>query len=81
MSVYSDATFSVNQHDEDGDVLDECVLVHIGATLPRAVLEDIYRRIGDWLASGGSEDDPYIEHQLRYAERFLANDTEHTKKG
>lgn len=47
-------------------------ILAISPQLPRAVLEDIYRRIGDWLASGGSEDDPYIEHQLRYAERFLA---------
>lgn len=43
----------------------------IAAQLPREVLDDIYRRIGDWLASGGSEDDPYIEQQLRFAKRFL----------
>ncbi|RNB59477.1 hypothetical protein EDM57_04870 [Brevibacillus gelatini] len=35
MSVYSDATFSVNQYDKDGDVVDECVLVHIGTTILR----------------------------------------------
>ena len=35
------------------------------------ILEDVHRRIGDWLASGGKEDDPYIEQQLRYAKRFI----------
>ena len=39
--------------------------------LPMAILEDIHRRIGDWLASGGKENDPYIEQQLRYAKRFI----------
>lgn len=32
------------------------------------VLEDIVKRIGDWLLAGGSADDPYIEQQVRYAE-------------
>lgn len=39
--------------------------------LPLNVLLDIDRRIGDWLASGGSETDPYIEKQRRYARRFV----------
>lgn len=39
--------------------------------LPMPVLEDINKRIGDWLASGGKEDDPYVEQQLRYAIRFI----------
>lgn len=46
-------------------------ILDIASQLPRPVLDDIYRRIGDWLASGGSEDDPYIEQQLRFAKRFL----------
>lgn len=46
-------------------------ILAISALLPREVLDDIYRRIGDWLASGGSEEDPYIEQQLRYAKHFL----------
>lgn len=32
------------------------------------VLSDVDKRISDWLASGGSEEDPYIEQQVRYAE-------------
>jgi hypothetical protein len=46
----------------------------IAHKLPLFVLQDIHKRIGDWLASGGSEEDPYIEQQLRYAERFVKNE-------
>ena len=46
-------------------------LLKIADRLPIVILEDVYRRIGDWLASGGKEDDPYIEQQLRYAKRFI----------
>ncbi|MED1787602.1 hypothetical protein P4V47_08790 [Brevibacillus laterosporus] len=43
----------------------------IAGHLPLDVLLDINQRIGAWLASGGKEDDPYIQQQLRFAERFL----------
>ncbi len=39
--------------------------------LPILVLQDIDKRITDWLASGGTEDDPYIEQQLRFAKNYL----------
>lgn len=39
--------------------------------IPAEVLTDVYKRITDWMASGGKEDDPYIKQQLRYAERFV----------
>ena len=39
--------------------------------LPLEVVKDINERIRDWLASGGSIDDPYIEQQWRFASRFL----------
>lgn len=39
--------------------------------LPKEVLQDIDKRITDWIASGGKEDDLYIKQQLRFAERFI----------
>ena len=33
MSVYKDATFSVNHYDKDGDLVDDCIMVHIGRTI------------------------------------------------
>lgn len=41
------------------------------AKLPVEVVRDIEKRITDWLATGGVEDDPYIKQQFRYAENFL----------
>ena len=41
------------------------------AKLPVEVVRDIEKRITDWLATGGSKDDPYIKQQFRYAENFL----------
>nr|WP_187354028.1 DUF6877 family protein [Brevibacillus laterosporus] len=46
-------------------------ITKIAGQLPLDVLLDINQRIGDWLASGGKENDPYILQQLRFAERFL----------
>lgn len=42
----------------------------IAHQIPIEALRDINQRIGDWLAGGGNEDDPYIHQQLRYAKRF-----------
>lgn len=41
------------------------------AKLPAVVISDIDKRISDWLAACGSEDDPYIKQQFRYAENYL----------
>lgn len=41
------------------------------AKLPAVVVSDIEKRITDWLVAGGSEDDPYIKQQFRYAENYL----------
>lgn len=49
--------------------LDE--ITSIAHLLPTPVLMDIKQRIGDWLASGGKETDPYIEQQLRFAKQFV----------
>lgn len=43
----------------------------IASDLPLVVLQDIDKRIGDWIAAGGKDDDPYIEQQLRFARRFV----------
>ncbi|MFD2867568.1 DUF6877 family protein [Kurthia populi] len=34
--------------------------------MPLPVLKDVQRRLTDWASSGGKEDDPYVEQQLRY---------------
>ncbi|EEM02030.1 hypothetical protein bmyco0002_56490 [Bacillus pseudomycoides] len=43
----------------------------IASQLPLPVLQDINQRVGDWLASGGNENDEYIGQQLRYAQRIV----------
>lgn len=49
-------------------------ITRISNRLPLPVLQDIDKRIGDWLASGGKETDAYIEQQLRFAQRFIEID-------
>ncbi|EMJ6444375.1 hypothetical protein AADZ13_005842 [Bacillus cereus] len=41
----------------------------IAHLLPFEVLTDIKSRLTDWIASGGSWNDPYIKQQVRYAKR------------
>lgn len=43
----------------------------ISSAIPVDVLEDINKRINDWVEGGGREDHPYIEQQLRYAKQFI----------
>ncbi|MEC3018125.1 hypothetical protein P9Z80_12610 [Bacillus cereus] len=43
----------------------------LASQLPLVVLQDINQRIGDWLATGGNENDPYIGQQLRFVENYL----------
>ncbi|MDY0395403.1 DUF6877 family protein [Virgibacillus halophilus] len=50
-------------------------IVEIAHRLPYSVLTDIQHRMGDWIASGGDENDPYIEQQLRYARLFVEERT------
>ena len=49
-------------------------LTAIAHKLPLPVLQDVHGRIRDWLASGGKEDHPYIEQQLRFAQHFVKMD-------
>ncbi|MFF2909990.1 DUF6877 family protein [Paenibacillus sp. NPDC057934] len=44
-------------------------IVSLTHLLPLSVLQDVNGRIGDWLAMGGKDDDPYIEQQLRFVKR------------
>lgn len=60
-----------------GEVLTSLVnplfeLHQIACELPLNVLSDVKQRIGDWLASGGKETDPYIRQQVAYAQKVYA---------
>ncbi|HLR58870.1 MAG TPA: hypothetical protein VK094_00130 [Pseudogracilibacillus sp.] len=39
--------------------------------LPLEVKIDVSKRVGDWLSSGGNEDDPYIYQQLHFIEQVI----------
>lgn len=39
--------------------------IHIDL-IPLSVLQDVDKRISDWLAMGGKEDDSYIQRQIKY---------------
>lgn len=43
--------------------------------LPKHALKDIYKRITDWVSSGGKFSDPYIKTQFKYAEMLLNRGT------
>ena len=41
---------------------------HISGNIALVVLTDVDKRISDWKASGGKDDDPYMEQQAIYVE-------------
>ena len=49
-------------------------LASISHLLPLPVLQDVDKRCGDWLATGGGPDDPYIHQQVSFAKRFVQKD-------
>ncbi|RAS92101.1 hypothetical protein A6E21_22240 [Bacillus cereus] len=52
-------------------------ITELALQIPIDVLEDVTNRIKDWIVSGGKEDDPYIEQQLRFVERVAARGMMH----
>ena len=42
--------------------------------VPPEALEDVSKRITDWLASGGQKNDKYIQRQIQYLERLAKGD-------
>ena len=46
-------------------------LINHAHKIPFKALQDIDKRIGDWLASGGNIEDGYIKQQFRYAEKII----------
>lgn len=52
-------------------------ITELAPQIPIDVLEDVTNRIKDWIVSGGKEDDPYIEQQLRFVERVAARGMVH----
>ena len=39
--------------------------------LPIGVIQDLHKRMTDWLSRGGNHDDPYMFQQLRYAQNWV----------
>lgn len=39
--------------------------------LPLVIMQDIDKRIEDWICSGGKYTDPYIINQCKYAEKII----------
>lgn len=52
-------------------------ITELAPQIPIEVLEDVMNRIKDWIVSGGKEDDPYIEQQLRFVERVASRGMVH----
>ncbi len=46
-------------------------IVKYSGYVPVEALNDVNRRITDWIASGGKQDDPYIKQQFRYIENIV----------
>lgn len=45
-------------------------LEHVPNDIALKVTMDIDKRLSDWFSSGGKEDHPYIDQQVRFAENI-----------
>lgn len=41
-------------------------------TIPKEIALDVFKRVCDWLGSGGNLADGYVKKQLNYASKFIA---------
>lgn len=48
--------------------------------IPIAAVEDVKKRVADWLASGGKPEDTYIQKQLQYLKNVEKAVKEEMKK-
>lgn len=51
--------------------MDELNYLVLNYKIPFHITEDVSRRVTDWIASGGNEDDSYIMQQVRYIKNYL----------
>lgn len=51
--------------------MDELNYLVLNYNIPFHITEDVSRRVIDWIASGGNEDDSYIMQQVRYIKNYL----------
>ena len=51
--------------------MDELNNLVLNYDIPSHITEDVNRRVTDWIASGGNEDDSYIIQQVRYIRHYL----------
>lgn len=47
-------------------------LAELTPKLPYVVINDISKRMEDWVLSGGKQDDPYMWQQVKFAENWIA---------
>lgn len=46
-------------------------LIELAPRVPFEITMDIKHRMGDWVLSGGKQDDPYMWQQVKFAENWL----------
>lgn len=46
-------------------------LINYSDRVPTVILQDVEKRIGDYLAMGGNYNDPYIKQQFRFINNYF----------